>query len=138
MIILDTNVLSELMKVDPNANVVRWVKQFSITSLFTTTITQAEILYGIALLPDGKRKSGFINACQTLFTEKFENRILPFDSIASIAFAEIASSRRKNGNPISQHDAQIAAIAHSRHSDLATRNVSDFEECGLNIINPWD
>jgi predicted nucleic acid-binding protein len=88
-------------------------------------------------LPDGKRREGLASAADTAFETYLRGRILPFDSDAAEAFAELAASRRQAGRPISQADAQIAAIAASRGADLATRNVADFEGCGVQIINPW-
>lgn len=137
MILLDTNVLSELMKPKPSKKVVSWISGQTTTSLFISTITQAEILYGLALLDVGKRKNNLQEAAMTMFSEDFNGRILPFDINAGIAYAEIASSRQLSGRPISQFDAQIAAVAKSRGGDVATRNVSDFENCGITVINPW-
>ncbi|OUL37220.1 VapC toxin family PIN domain ribonuclease [Nostoc sp. T09] len=138
MIILDTNVVSELMKPNKSEIVRNWAAQQSLMNLFTTTITQAEILYGIALLPAGKRRDGLSQAAQLMFLEDFAGRVLPFDQTAAVAFANIASQRRQNGNPISQADAQIAAICYIHAGTIATRNVSDFEGCGISIINPWE
>ncbi|MEH1813360.1 MAG: type II toxin-antitoxin system VapC family toxin [Nostoc sp.] len=138
MIILDTNVLSELMKPKKSEIVRSWAAQQSLMSLFTTTITQAEILYGIALLPAGKRREQLTQAAQLMFSEDFAGRVLPFDQAAAVAFANIASQRRHNGTPISQADAQIAAICYTHAATIATRNFSDFEGCGISIINPWE
>ncbi|MCC5628168.1 type II toxin-antitoxin system VapC family toxin [Nostoc sphaeroides CHAB 2801] len=138
MIILDTNVLSELMKPKKSEIVRSWAAQQSLMSLFTTTITQAEILYGIALLPAGKRREELSKAAQLMFSEDFARRVLPFDQAAAVAFANIASQRRHKGNPISQADAQIAAICYTHAATIATRNFSDFEGCGISIINPWE
>ncbi|QMS90266.1 type II toxin-antitoxin system VapC family toxin [Nostoc edaphicum CCNP1411] len=138
MIILDTNVLSELMKPKKSEIVRSWAAQQSLMSLFTTTITQAEILYGIALLPTGKRRDKLSQAAQLMFSEDFAGRVLPFDQAAAIAFANIASQRRHNGTPISQADAQIAAICYTHAATIATRNFSDFEGCDISIINPWE
>ncbi|MBW4480621.1 MAG: type II toxin-antitoxin system VapC family toxin [Tolypothrix brevis GSE-NOS-MK-07-07A] len=138
MIILDTNVLSELMKPKKSERVRNWAAQQSVMNLFTTTITQAEILYGIALLPTAKRRSELSQAAQLMFLEDFAERVLPFDGAAAVAFANIASQRRHNGTPISQADAQIAAICYIHGATIATRNVSDFEGCGISIINPWE
>lgn len=137
MIILDTNVLSELMKPNKSQAVSNWTKQQPLLSLFTTTITQAEILYGITLLSEGKRRYELSQVAQLMFSEDFYGRILTFDQNAAVAFANIASQRRKNGTPISQADAQIAAICYTHGATIATRNVSDFQGCGINIINPW-
>jgi toxin FitB len=138
MIVLDTNVLSELMKSEPSQTVMSWVLKQSATSLFITTVTQAEILYGLVLLPIGRRREALRTAAQTMFEEDFSGRILPFDIAAAYQFAQIASERRQAGRPISQFDAQIAAITRSRGAALSTRNVSDFEGCGLQVLNPWD
>jgi predicted nucleic acid-binding protein len=138
MIVLDTNVLSELMHPKGALVVRQWVASQAISNLFTTTITQAEILYGIALLPAGKRQTELSQAAELMFAEDFYGRILSFDEAAAIAFGKIAAKRRKLGKPISQADAQIASICYSRQGILATRNVSDFEGCGIAIINPWE
>ena len=138
MIVLDTNVLSELMKRKGSKVVRNWAAQQPVMSLFTTTITQAEILYGIAILPEGKRRNELTHAANLMFAEDFFRRVLPFDEAAAVAFANIAAQRRANGNPISQADAQIAAICYTRQATIATRNVSDFTGCGISIINPWE
>ncbi|WP_319420405.1 type II toxin-antitoxin system VapC family toxin [Pleurocapsa sp. FMAR1] len=138
MIILDTNVLSELMKSQPDLSVVSWIKKHKPTNLFITTLTQAEILYGLEILPIGKRRNDLKAAAISMFELDFSGRILPFDPDAAELFATIAAKRRKIGLPISQIDAQIAAIALSHRATLATRNVRDFEECNLNIVNPWE
>lgn len=137
MIVIDTNVLSELLKREPDQNVKSWMSRQPMTSVFTTTVTQAEILYGVALLPDGKRKNKMMEAVQTLFSKRFMGRILPFDIEAAMDYAEIASLRRASGIPISQFDAQIAAITRTRGASLVTRNSDDFRDCGIKVINPW-
>jgi predicted nucleic acid-binding protein len=137
MIVLDTNVLSELLRLAPDASVVRWVSAQAVESLFTTTVTQAEMLYGVQLLPSGRRKQQLEEAVGLLFDEDFAGRVLSFDGDAAVAYGRIAAERKRNGRPIPQFDAQIAAIAKSRGGQLATRNVDDFEACGLRVINPW-
>jgi hypothetical protein len=137
MIILDTNVLSELMRPEPASEVLRWLATYPASRLFTTAITQAEILYGIELLPAGKRRAGLESAVEAMFEEDFTGRVLPFDSDAARVFPQIAASRRALGRPITQIDAQIAAIARSRGATLATRNSGDFEHCGIPLLNPW-
>jgi predicted nucleic acid-binding protein len=108
-----------------------------ITALFTTTITEAELLYGAALLPDGRRRRALEQVLMQLLGTRFAGRILPFDSAAAREFADIASQRRLGGRPIAEADARIAAIARSRGASLATRNVTDFTGCGLTVIDPW-
>src|SRR5262245_61930380 len=119
MIVLDTNVVSELMKVDPTERVVRWIAGRSPTSLCTTAITQAEILVGVQLLPRGKRRDALEQVADEIFDEDFEGRVFSFDSDAARAYARIMAARRRAGRPISQADAQIAAIARSLGFDLA-------------------
>src|ERR1019366_1697559 len=137
MIILDTNVLSELMRPKPSAQVVSWVEEQPAAELFTTSITEAEIFYGIELLAKGKRREGLLAAADAMFDEDFTGRILDFDSDAARVFSRIATRRRALGQPISHPDAQIAAIAHLRSALLATRNTADFANCGIRVIDPW-
>ncbi|CAN5290731.1 type II toxin-antitoxin system VapC family toxin [soil metagenome] len=137
MTILDTNVLSELMKPNPSSEVVSWTESILSAELFISSITQAEILYGIALLPDGKRKDDLQFAAKLMFEEDFNRRILPFDQLAAECYAMIASSHKNSGRPISQFDAQIAAIAKSRGSKISTRNEMNFSNCGVIVVNPW-
>ena len=138
MIILDTNVLSEFMKTVPNSMVMDWIAQQISLEVFVTTITQAEMYYGIALLPISKRRSDMERAVQQMFEQDFSERILNFDSAAALEYAKLASFRRQIGKPIAQADAQIAAIALSRNAVLATRNIADFCDCQLTLVNPWD
>lgn len=138
MILLDTNVVSELMRPAPTQGVMSWVGAQPQTSLFLSTVTEAELRYGVMLLPEGRRRGELLTALETMLAVDFAGRILPFDSPAASAFAAISTGRRQMGKPISQFDAQIAAIAQSRGAELATRNVADFEDCGVRIINPWE
>jgi predicted nucleic acid-binding protein len=138
VIILDTNVLSELMTPAPAPKVVSWVaNQRSLETVFISTITVAEILYGVELLPAGKRRDKLESEAQAMFSEDFAGRILSFDEESARVFAQIASSRRKSGRPIAELDAQIAAVAQVHGAALATRNTADFEGCGVQLINPW-
>jgi toxin FitB len=137
MIILDTNVLSELMRADPSARVVSWIAKQSAMELFTTSITEAEIFYGIELLAGGRRREGLLAAAEAMFVKDLSGRVFGFESDAARAFSRIAVARRALGKPISQADAQIAAIAQVRQARLATRNVEDFDNCGIDIVDPW-
>ena len=138
MIILDANVLSELMRPKPSARVVAWVAKQPGAELCTTSITAAEIFYGIELLAKSKRREGLLAAAEAMFAEDLGGRILGFESDSARAFSKIAAYRRALGWPISRADAQIAAIAQVRGAKLATRNVADFENCGLDVVDPWD
>ena len=137
MIVLDTNVVSELMKPAPDETVTDWIASQPAPSLYTTSITQAEILHGIALLPSGKRRDALDAAAEAMFREDFGGRILPFSSDAARPYARIAAERRGAGRPISRFDAQIAAIASSMGAAIATRDAADYQGCGVKIINPW-
>jgi predicted nucleic acid-binding protein len=137
VIVLDTNVLSEMMRPEPDSTVAAWISARPASSLFTTTVTLAEILYGVRLLPSAKRRSSLETAVSEMFATDFAGRVLPFDQAAAQAYAEIAAARRRAGRPITQFDAQIAAIARSRDAGVATRNVVDFEGCGIGVIDPW-
>jgi hypothetical protein len=136
MIILDTNVVSELMRPKPSPQVAAWVARQRATELFTTTITEAEIFYEVELLSKGKRHEGLLVAAAAMFDEDMAGRIVGFESDAARAFSQIAARRRSLGQPISHADAQIASIAHVRGAVLATRNVSDFVDCGIDVVNP--
>ncbi|PVY75472.1 hypothetical protein C8D92_107195 [Tamilnaduibacter salinus] len=138
MILLDTNVLSELMRPSPAARVVDWLDQQHARDIAVTAITVAEILHGIERLPDGKRKRRFATLAAGMFDEDFERRIFSFDADAAAIYASIVADAERNGCPVSMADAQIAAIAHQHEAMLATRNTGDFEPLGLALINPWD
>jgi hypothetical protein len=137
MILLDTNVISEIMKPVPARRVVDWMAAQPVTSLYTTSITQAEILHGIALLPSGRRRTALEAAAEAMFRDDFGGRILPFGSDAAPPYARIAVECRRAGRPISHFDAQIAAIARSTGASIATRNVADYAGCGVKVIDPW-
>lgn len=138
MIIADTNVVSELMSPFPSERVREWIRRERLLNdICLTTVNVAEILYGVELLPRGKRRDALSLAAEAMFAEDFVARILSFDEPAARAFAEIAASRRSQGRPISEFDAQIASIAPSTGAALATRNTSDFEGCGVQLVNPW-
>ena len=137
MIVLDTNVVSELMRDSPQQTVPAWFGARPASSLFVTTVTEAEILAGIALLPYGRRRRGLSEAAARVFNTLLAGRILVFDSDAANIYAEIFAQRYAAGRPISQADCQIAAIARSREAAIATRNVTDFEGVGVELIDPW-
>jgi predicted nucleic acid-binding protein len=137
MIVLDTNVLSETMKPVPAREVLDWLAVQPAARLFVTSITQAEILYGLGIMPKGKRRAVLQTEAEGMFEEDFAGRILPFDADAARLFPHIAATRRASGRPIALADAQIAAIARSRGASLATRNTGDFESCGVTLLNPW-
>jgi toxin FitB len=137
MIVLDTNVLSEALRPVPEPSVLNWLADQPSASLFTTAITRGEILCGIRLLSDGKRRKGLWDAANKVFDEDFADHVLSFDGDAADMYADIAASRRIAGKPISQFDAMIAAMARSRGAILATRNVKDFESCGIELVSPW-
>ena len=138
MIVLDTNVLSETLKPLPNAAVVAWMAAQPRSTLFTTTVVEAEILYGVAVLADGSRKTQLQAALKAIFTEDLSGQVIPFDRDCAGAYAGIAANRKNLGQPISQFDAMIAAATASRGATLATRNLRDFADCGIRLINPWE
>ena len=138
MIVLDTNVLSETLKPLPNAAVVAWMAAQPRSTLFTTTVVEAEILYGVAVLADGARKTQLQAALKAIFTEDLSGQVIPFDRDCAEACAAIAANRKNLGQPISQFDAMIAAATASRGATLATRNLRDFADCGIRLINPWE
>ena len=138
MKILDTNVVSELIRPNRDENVVAWVDAQALAELFVTAITEAELRYGVATMPSGKRKKALEADVHGILQKEFAGRILPFDSKAAIEYAAIVSARRALGKPISQFDAQIAAIARANGAAaIATRNVGDFANTGVTVINPW-
>ena len=137
MILLDTNVLSELMRPAPDPAVAAWVASRSAVGLATTTITKAEILHGIARLPSGRRRAALQRAAAAMFDEEFGERVLPFDSAAAPHYASLRSARERAGRPISAFDAQIAAIARTHRATIATRDLGGFEDCGVPLVDPW-
>ncbi|RWT23332.1 VapC toxin family PIN domain ribonuclease [Raoultella planticola] len=137
MIVLDTNVLSETLRPVPDALALAWLAQQPRSALFTTTVTRAELLYGVRLLPGGQRKAALMEAIHCIFASDMAGQVLGFDNDASDAYAEISASRKLAGKPISQFDAMVAAIAKSRGASLATRNVKDFVDCGITVVDPW-
>jgi predicted nucleic acid-binding protein len=137
VLILDTNVISEILRSEPNHSVVSWFESQPRDQLFTTAITQAEILYGISLLPKGNRREKLAAIAQLVFDEDLDGRILPFGTDAAGHYADLVAARKIAGRPISQFDAMIVSIAHLHSAGVATRNTSDFYDCGVKVINPW-
>lgn len=137
MIVLDTNVVSEVMRHDPRPEVMIWIDERPSRELFETAVTEAEILAGVALLPPGRRRRRLAEAAERTFSNLFPGRVLPFDSLAARAYSKIVASRRASGRPASLADSQIAAVARSRGMAVATRNVRDFEAMGIELFNPW-
>ena len=135
--LLDTNVLSELLRPQPSASVLAWFAAQRPETLFVSALTQAEMQLGARLLPAGKRRTSIETALRAMFEEDFAGRVLPFDTLAVPPYVEIVSARRAAGRPISQFDAQIGAIARLHGALLATRNEADFDACGVRVINPW-
>ena len=137
MIVLDTNVVSELMRNSPQAEVIEWLDRRVRSTLFISAVTQAEILRGIAILPTGGRQQDLAAAAENTLDVLFSGRILPFDSNAARAYAIIFATRRAAGRPISHLDCQIAATARSMGASIATRDMGGFEACGIEVTNPW-
>ena len=137
MIILDTNVISELSRHVPDPGVLAWLDSLEISEVATTAITAAELRYGVARLPEGHRKRELTVMIRGILSEDFYGRILPFDERASARYADIVTGREKIGRPVGVADAQIAAICRDLGATLATRNTSDFEETGIELIDPW-
>ena len=138
MIVLDTNILSEIMKRSPGKAVTDWMIRQEAEELRTTAICQAEILAGITVLPDGKRKRDLKRGASDVFSNVLRGKVLPFDSDAALHFANVIALRRAAGLPIEAPDAMIAAIALAHGASVATRNIPDFTECGVVLHNPWD
>lgn len=136
MIVVDTNVASELMRPSPAVTVQNWVRSHAARELCTTAITVAEIQYGIERLPAGRRKEALRTAAAEIF-ETFAEQVLPFDTMAAQQCALVVSRRDELGLPIDGFDAQIAAICRARGAALATRNLADFRKTGVEIIDPW-
>ena len=137
MIIIDTNVISELLRPTPEPVVEAWLGEQDSRSIYLTSISEAELRYGAAILPGGKRRDGLSVAIDRIMRDDMSGRILPFDSAAARIYADIAATRRSAGKPISQADCLIAAIARAHNAPVATRNTPDFEGCGIGLINPW-
>lgn len=138
MILLDTNVISEPMRPEPDPRVLTWLDSQHPSSLHLSTITAAELLAGVAKLPVGRKRAAVARAVTQIIETDFHGRVLPFDTRAAVAYAAIREERARRGRPIGMADAMIAATARDRHLSVATRNLKDFEGAGVDLINPWD
>ena len=137
MFILDTNVLSELMRDEPDIRVLEWVAGQRVDLLFTTAVSQAEVLSGLAVMAVGRRRPMLEAAAQAMFVDDFAGRVLPFDMAAADAYAKVFAGRRQMGRPISGADLMISAIARAQGRTGVTRDLGGFAECGVEEINPW-
>lgn len=137
MIVLDTDVVTEVMRPRPDERVVGWLDTLDASAVALTAVTVAEIAYGVSRLPDDRKKARLRQRVVEMFGEEFENRLLPFDALAAMDYAAIVVARERAGRPISMADAQIASICRVHEAALATRNVGDFEGAGLKLLNPW-
>lgn len=138
MIVLDTNVLSEIIRPEPDERVMGWLDSLDPATVATTSVTAAELLYGLARLPDGQRKTALGKAIRGLLYEDLDGRVEPFDTPAAEHYATLVSRREAAGRPISIADAQIAAICRKLAATLATRNTDDFQATGIELVNPWE
>lgn len=137
MMVLDTNVLSELMRSRPHPALVEWIGRQSRSLLYTTSVSKAEIRYGIAAMPQGRRQLLLAEQAEAMFRDDFSGRVLAFDEGAATFYAEARAARRRAGRPMAVMDALIAAIALSADAAIATRDTSGFDDCGVSLINPW-
>ncbi len=137
MIVLDTNVLSELIRAQPDSKVAAWLSQQARSQLFTTAISRGEMVFGVLVLPIGERRQRLQQEVQAIFDIDMAGRVLPYDGDAADAHATFAAARRAQGRPVAMPDAMIAGIARSRGATLATRNLRDFEGCGITLVDPW-
>lgn len=138
MIVLDTNVISELLRPMPAGQVEAWLAAQDGATVYFTAVGEAELRHGLAILPEGRRRDDLSRAVEVILSEDFRGRILSFDRPAARSFAAIASERRAAGRLISQLDCQIAAIARANGAAVATRNTRDFAGCGVVVVDPWD
>lgn len=138
MFLLDTNVISEMMKPEPDQQVMRWVDQQDPNVMYISSITIAEITYGIAALPSGLRRKSLERMFNQTIAEAFAYRVLFFDDAAAFAYGHIMSHRKQLGKPMSILDGQISAIASIHGLSVVTRNIRDFMDCAINMINPFE
>lgn len=138
MIVLDTNVLSEIVRAEPDERVMSWLDSLDPATVATTAVTAAELFYGVAHLPDGRRKAALSKAIRDLIADDLDGRVEPFDMAAADHYASLVNDRETAGRPIGMADAQIAAICLKLGAALATRNTRDFEGTGIEVVDPWD
>jgi toxin FitB len=138
VILLDTYVISELVRSSPDPAVVTFLRRQPPETVFTSVVCEAEIRYGLARLPPGRRRDDLTNRIAIFLASGLPSQILPFDSACAALYGEIRANREATGKPIAVEDAMIAATARSRGAIVATRNVADFEVCGVDIVNPWE
>ena len=138
MIILDTNVIAELMREVPDTKVASWIQGIDAQNLALTVIAIAEILRGIERLPKGKRRQRLEQSFKEFIQKGFNGRIFPFDEAAAYLYGGLAAFREKSGFSVDPVDLMIASIAKNLHASIATRNIKDFEGCGINLIDPWE
>ncbi|HQT90375.1 MAG TPA: type II toxin-antitoxin system VapC family toxin [Acidiphilium sp.] len=138
MLLLDTNILSEMMRPEPDRKVVDWIVRQPSVELHTAAVCQAEVLAGLAIMPSGRRRTDLEEAARAMFTNEFGGHILPFDTDAASVYADVFAVRRKIGRPCGTVDLMLAAIARVRGARVVTRNVSDFDGLGVAVVNPWD
>lgn len=138
MIILDTNVISELMKTAPASQVSDWFARVDGNDLYTSTISEAEIRSGLVAMPRGRRRDELLDYTDVMFETVFRDQVISFDRAAAYEYGIVQAKRRAVGRPVAMADAMIAAIAIAQGFDVATRNVRDFEETGASVVNPFE
>ena len=138
MFVVDTNVVSEMMRPNPSPVVRQWLDAHNVLELFFTAVSEAEIRIGLASMPSGRRREALLSRAEIMIHRYFANRVFAFDSDAALEYAAIGARRRAAGTPIGTMDCQIAAIARSKGATVATRNVKHFQDCGIEIVNPWE
>ena len=136
-VLLDTNVVSELIRKAPDPAVEAWAAGYALEELFFSALGEAELRYGAAILPAGRRRESLVSDIKRMLSDAFDGRVLPFDTRAARVYADIAAMRRSAGRTVPPADCQIAAIARSRDMAVATRNVRDFDDIDIEIVNPW-
>lgn len=137
MVVLDTNVVSELLRISPAPVVEAWLEAQNRADLYITSVSEAELRYGVAIMAEGRKRKLLGEAVENILHRAFRNRILPFDTAAAKEYARIRAGRKAAGRPIDQSDCQIAAIACAKGGAVATRDTSDFHGFGIEVINPW-